>query len=310
MHVILNQGHLMVPCNRVTSIITCFPNSNPWPHGIDFHAALLPLHRAEANTRWIGLKINALSTVWLIHSLSGVITVPSTTMSRGETRRGCVKPMLRDEWTDSSKWEEYAKICAAERAQSHVRQSTKRIPEPIQELINRHLWRGLALTLSNYHTALWWSIWVKSFGQASWHGAPPVQSAAKEKPERAQALRCDLGRGLTGLRAAAEINGTFGRRAPADVGDRCCQGARLQLLSCQAGWAEGGCLLLFPVPRKQRGITNENKARCLRLKWVERHVASCCPAGTWWSLRHRMWRSPLLMPDVVESRRWFVICHP
>lgn len=173
MHVILNQGHLMIVCNTVTSIITCFPNLSPWPYGIDFHAALLPLHRAEANIWWIGLKINVLSTVWLIHGLSGVITVPSTTMRCGED-------VLSRRWEMNeltpSKWEEYAKICycwkSTESCLPHNHR--KGYPGPVQwlllwghliiNLINRHLWRGLALTLSNYHTALWWSIWVESFG--------------------------------------------------------------------------------------------------------------------------------------------------
>lgn len=94
MHVILSQGHLMFLWNMVTSITTCFPNGNPWPNGIDFNAALLPLHRAEANIRWIGLKINAFSTVWLIHSLSGVITVSSTTMSQAR----CGEDVLSRRW--------------------------------------------------------------------------------------------------------------------------------------------------------------------------------------------------------------------
>lgn len=144
---------------------------------------LSPFHRAEANIRWIGLKINRLSTVWLIHSLSGVITVPSTTMSQARRGEDALEPTLGDEWSDSSKWREYAKTCA----ESHVCQSAERMPErchsqavamgPLDNqtypIINRHLWRGLALTLSNYHASLWWSIWAKSFRRASWHPVSP-----------------------------------------------------------------------------------------------------------------------------------------
>lgn len=136
MHVILSEGHLMGCRNMVTSIVTCLPNGNPWPYGIDFHAALLPpRHRVDANMDGLDWRSMRSPHSWLIHSLSGVITVPSTTMSRGETWIGRAKPMPRDEWTDSFEWEEYAKICAAERAQSHVCQSTERTPEPFQRLL-------------------------------------------------------------------------------------------------------------------------------------------------------------------------------
>lgn len=36
----------------------------------------------------LGLKINVPSAVWLIHSLSGVICVPSTTMSQASRGEG------------------------------------------------------------------------------------------------------------------------------------------------------------------------------------------------------------------------------
>lgn len=111
-------------------------------------------------------------------------------------------------------------------------------------------------------------------------GSPGSVCCERETREStAQALRCDLGPGLTELGSTAEISGTFGRRASADFGDHRWQGAELLPLSCQARWAESGCLLLFPVPCKQRGTTNENKARCLRLEWVDGHTAPCCPLG-------------------------------
>lgn len=90
-HLIINDQTLLpnecriclpFPYNTVTSAVTCLPNRNPWLYGFDFYAALLLHHWASANIRWTGLKINVPSTVWLIHSLSGVITVPSATMSQ------------------------------------------------------------------------------------------------------------------------------------------------------------------------------------------------------------------------------------
>lgn len=41
---------------EVTSIISCFHKRCPWPYKIDFHAALLSFHRAEANIGWIGAE--------------------------------------------------------------------------------------------------------------------------------------------------------------------------------------------------------------------------------------------------------------
>lgn len=204
MHVIFNQGYLLISCNTVASVITCFPNGNPWPYGIDFDAASPPLlHRAEANIRWIGLKINALSPVWLIHSLSGVITVPGTTMS--QARRGGDVLSRRRETNEltPSNGRNMLKCVPLKTAQSCSPVNKKdtwthslavAVGLSIINLSNNKqapvAWLGLALTLSNYHTALWWSMWVKRSGQASWHRAPfSLQSVVKEKPERASPRR-------------------------------------------------------------------------------------------------------------------------
>lgn len=206
MRATLNQVHLMIVCNTVTSIITCFPNWNPWPYGIDFHAALLLLHRAGANIWWIGLKINALSTVWLIHGLSGVITVPSTTMSQARRGEDVLSRCREMNELTLSNGRNMLKYVPLKRAESWTLKDTWAYSEAVAmghliiNLINRHLWRGLALTLSNYHSALWWSIWVKSFGQASWHWAPRFSLLWKRNQR--EALSCwavtwDLRPGLT-----------------------------------------------------------------------------------------------------------------
>lgn len=152
----------------------------------------------------------------------------------------------------------------------------------------------------------------------------PVQSAVKEKPERALHRRwaVELWPGT-----APRLNAPQSRsRNRWHCWQPCFWWfwlpalARLPLLSCQVGWAESGCLVLcVGVHKLKNKIRNENKARRLRRVCDDRQLESaalCRLLGRWWVLSYRMWQrwmeaaSPLLMLDLVERRNWLVIYHP
>lgn len=161
----------------------------------------------------------------------------------------------------------------------------------------------------------------------------PVQSAVKEKPERAPHRRRTVElwpeTGLTVAQSHSRNQWHFWQARFCWIfGDHCWQGTQLLLLSCQVGWTESCCLVLCRVPCKQRKrekkeiVKWETKSKwdvqgiCGLIDiWLE-SAALRCPPGTWWVLSYSMWQrwmetaSLLLMLDLVGRRNWLVIYHP